>query len=253
VSIDFIWWSATALEGVALSRGLITGLLRKYSLFYLYVLCTFLSDVARFSCYRFAPTFYPELYWYSELVTIVASYAVVIEIFRQSFSHTPGVAGFTRRLLSVVFVLTFTYASLDFFQHGSASILRTIADLGRDLRYVEGSLLLIMLWLFTRYRIPVGSNLMGLILGNTFWIGVNILNLVFWSTPGNESSTLLRGLRGLSYVVTLAVWCVTLWSVQPDPVQPTEHQIERDYETLATKTRTVLARTSHRLVRVIKP
>jgi len=40
---------------------------------------------------------------------------------------------------------------------GFASLSRAIADLGRDLRYVEAAILLVMLWLLMRYRIPLGA------------------------------------------------------------------------------------------------
>jgi len=253
VSTDFIWWSATALEGVVLSRGVATGLVRRYSLFYVYIGCTLLSDILRVCCYQFAPSFYPEVYWHTELATVIANYAVVIEIFRQSLRHNPGVAHFTRRLLSVVCVVVFTYASLDLWQHGFASLPRATADVGRYLRYVEGALLPIMLWLFTRYRIPLGRNLLGLTLGNAFWISLNVVNFAFWSEPGNESSFVLRTLRPASYLITVAVWCIALWSVQADPVRPAESEIERDYEVLAAKTRAILARTSNRFVKVMRP
>jgi len=53
--------------------------------------------------------------------------------------------------------------------------------------------------------------------------------------------------------LTLGVWCVTLWSAYPEPVQSAETRIEQDYELLAAKTQAVLARTSTRLVRIIRP
>jgi hypothetical protein len=110
-----------------------------------------------------------------------------------------------------------------------------------------------MLWLFARYRIPFGRNLLGLTAGNAFWVGLNVLNLALWSLPGNGVSLLLRSLLPASYLVTLGIWCATLWSARPDPVQPAENEIERDYEVLAAKTRAILARTSNRLVRAMKP
>jgi hypothetical protein len=77
--------------------------------------------------------------------------------------------------------------------------------------------------------------------------------LAFWSLRGNEASILLRRMLPVSYLVTLGIWCATLWSALPDPIQPSESEIERDYELLAAKTRIILARTSSRLVRAIRP
>ena len=254
MSADLIWWGAIALEAVILSRAWYTQLIRKYSLFYAYISFVLLAESLRLCCHQFTPNLYPTFYWQTELVTIVASYAVMIEIFRQSVRHNPGVARLTRNLLAIVFCLTLSYASLNLIQDGFASSMpRAIADIGRYFRYVEGTLLLGMLWLFVRYRIALGRNLLGLIVGNTFWVGLNIVNLAFWSLRGNEVSILLRRMLPVSYLVTLGIWCATLWSALPDPIQPSESEIERDYELLAAKTRIILARTSSRLVRAIRP
>jgi hypothetical protein len=252
MSADFIWWGAIALEAGILLRARFTHLIRKYALFYAYIAFVLLADIIRLCFYQFAPNLYPTLYWDTELVTIVASYAVMIEIFRQAVRHNPGVARLTRNLLATVFCLTLSYACLNLVQDGFA-LQRATADMGRYFRYVEGTLLLSMLWLFTRYRIPLGRNLLGVIAGNAFWVGLNIVNLAFWSLPGNEVSIVLRRLLPASYVVTLGVWCMTLWSPLPDPVQPAESEIERDYEILAAKTRVILARTSSRLARAMRP
>lgn len=250
---DFIWWSTIALEVVILARGIHARLAEKYWLFYAYIACILISDIIRLCCYQLTPNLYPDLYWQTELVTIIASYAVILEIFRQSVRHNPGVARLTRNLLAIVFCLTLTYALLNLLQDGfTSSLPRATADIGRYFRYVEGALLLGMLALFTRYRIPLGRNVLGLIVGNALWVGVNVVNLAFWSLPGNGFSAPLRKLRTATYLVALTIWCATLWSAQPDPVQPAENEIERDYEILAAKTRAVLARTSNRLVRAVK-
>lgn len=253
VSTQLVWWTGAALEGAILLRGLSTKLIARFPFYYFYIACVFLSDLVRMYCFGLGQKTYADVYWYTELITIVVSYAVVLEIFRNSFRHTPGVARSTRKLLLAIFVLTATFVSLDLLQGGSDSVARAAADAGRYFRYVEGALLLIIVWLVTRYRIRLGRNLLGLIIGNCFWIAFNIANFALWVLPGNAASPMLRTLRPASYLITLAVWCVALWSAQPEPAQPAETDIERDYGVLAAKTRLALARTSNRLVRTIRP
>lgn len=250
---NLIWWSAIALEAAVLFRGLRQGLLKKYLLFYAYVGCVLLIEVLRFCSYRFTPNFYPAFYWHSELVTIVASYAVVFEIFRQALRYHPGVARPAQKLLLVVFVIALTYAASDLLHGGFASVPRATADLGRYLRYVEGGLLFVMLWLFGRYRISFGRNLLGLIVGYSLLVGLDVMNLAFLSFPGNELSIGLRKLLPITFLITLVIWCATLWSSQPDSVQPAESAIERDYDLLAAKTRAVLAHMSARVARTLRP
>lgn len=253
MSTNLIWWSAIALEAVLLLRGTQAGLLRRYPLFYSYIGCVLGKEIIGLLTWEFAPSFYERLYWPTELVTIVASYAVIIEIFRWATRHKPGMRRLTRNALLIVFALTAAYAGSDLAHGGFASARWAIAGLGRDLRYVEGGVLLVMLWLFVRYRIAAGRNLLGLIIGYFLWVGLNVVNLAFWFLPGNEFSLLLRGLLPATYVITLAIWSVTLWSLQPDPVQPFESQMERNYELHAARTQAILARTSNRVVRIIRP
>jgi hypothetical protein len=241
-----IWWVGTSLVTVVLLRGALAGHLRKYPLFYSYITSVLLKEVVGLLSYHFAPKFYTPLYWAAELITIVASYAVIIEIFKQSLRHSPGIARKAQKLLLVGFALTLTYAVTDLLYGQFATASRAIAEAGRDLRYIEGALLLVMLWLFVRYRILLGANLLGLIVGYSFWVGVNVVNFALLFLPGKEFSDFARRLVPITYVATLTIWCVALWSSRPEPVQPTERAIERDYELLAAKTRSILARTSDR-------
>ena len=250
---NLIWWVGTSLLAVVLIRGLRTGLLGKYPLFHAYILCVFVKAVLDRLSYYLVPSFYERLYWCTELATIIASYAVIIEIFKRSLRHNPGIARKSQKLLLSVFALTLSYVATDLLHGRWSSAYRVIFEVGRDLRYMEGALLLVMLWVFVRYRISLGGNLLGLVGGYSFWVGFNVVNLVLWFFPGNEFSVFLRTLIPITYVATLAIWCFALWSSQPEPVQPSENVIERDYELLAGKTRAVLARSSARLVKAMKP
>jgi hypothetical protein len=250
---NLIWLSAIALETAVLFRGLRAALLKKYPLFYAYIGCVLLIEVLRISCYKVSPNFYPAFYWNTELVTIAASYAVVFEIFRLALRHNPGVARVSKKLLLIVFVIAVTYAASDLVHGGFASVARATADLGRYLLYVKGALLLVMLWLFGRYRISFGRNLLGLTVGYSLVVGLDVINLALLSLPGHEYSVGLRKLLPITYLVTLIMWCASLWSVQPDPVQPAESAIDRDYDFLVAKTMAAFAQLSARGGRTFRP
>lgn len=249
---NLIWWYAIALEATLFLRAVSTGLLRKYPLFYFYIACVLATELLRFCCFHFAPNHYPNFYWDTELFTIIASYAVSLEIFRYSLKHYPGVARLAQTLLLIIFVLALSYAAADFFHGGLTALPRAIAELGRDLRYLEAGQLLGMLWLFARYRISVGRNLMGLITGYSLWVGLNVINLAFLFVSGNESSIALRKILPVTFAISLSIWCVTLWAAKPEPVQPIENDLERDYCLIAAKTCSILMRTSDRVVKSVQ-
>jgi hypothetical protein len=250
---NLIWCSAIALEVVVLFRGMRQALLKKYPLFYAYVGCVLLIEVLRFCSYKFTQSFYAAFYWDSELVTIVASYGVIFEIFRQALRHNPGVARLAQKFLLVLFVIAVIFAASGPLHGGFTSIPRATADLGRYLRYLEGALLFVMLWLFGRYRISFGRNLLGLTVGYSFLVGLDVMNLALLSFPGNELSIVLRRLLPVTFVATLTIWCAALWSPQPEPAQPVESELEHDYGLLAVRTQAILTRASNRAVRTIRP
>ncbi|HET6929325.1 MAG TPA: hypothetical protein VFI45_03315 [Candidatus Acidoferrum sp.] len=245
--------SAIALEATVIFRGLRAALQKRYPLFYAYVGCVFLIELLRVFCYKASPNFYPAFYWHTELVTIAASYAVILEIFRQALRHNPGVARVAQKLLLVVFVIAFTYSASDLLHGGFVSIARATADLGRYLLYVKGVLLVVMLWLFGRYRISFGRNLLGLTAGYSLVVGLDVMNLALLSLPGHESSIGLRKLLPITYLITLIIWSASLWSVQPDPVQLEENAIDRDYGLLVDKTMTAFAHLSEHGRRTFRP
>src|SRR6266446_9884062 len=93
---NLIWATAIALEITLLLRGVKGRLVKSYPLFYGYIACVLTVDVLRFVCYKFEPIFYPNLYWYTEFLAILASYGVVFEIYKCSFKNHPRAARLAR-------------------------------------------------------------------------------------------------------------------------------------------------------------
>jgi hypothetical protein len=248
-----IWWSCVSIEVILLVRGALGGLLRKYPFFYAYIGCVLLREIVGLLSYRFGADVYAGLYWPGELVTITASYAVIVEIFRQSLNRNAVVARIAQSLLIAVFAGALIYAASDLLHGKASSLPRTIAQLARDLRYMQGAPLLVMLWLFLRCRVLIERHLLGLTLGYSFWVGVNAMNLAIWLHPGNEYSSLLIKSQPITYLITLVIWCVTLWSSQPDPVPRPENPTAQTYEPLLGKTRAAFAALSASVTRTPRP
>lgn len=253
MNANLIWSIAVVLEAAIFFRGVTTEFGKRYPFFYFYLGSLLLIEALRFLCYRFTPAVYPTFYWRTELVRIVASYGVIFEIFRRALRHSPGVRPKAQKLMLVVFVLALTYAACDLLGGGFASVPRAIADLGRYLLYVEAALLFVTLWLFGRYRISFDRNLLGLTLGYSLLSALDIVNLAFLSMPGNGSSAGLRKFMPITHVVTLVVWCASLWSPEPELMAPPENAIDRDYALLAAKTRDAFAHLTARLGRTPRP
>lgn len=250
---NLIWASTALLEAAVLFRGWKTGLLRKYPFFYAFVSWVLLTEGFRFWCYKYIPTFYQTFYWDTRLITVVASYAICVEVFKSGLRHNRGVARVAQKLLLAVFVCAASYAGSDFLHGGLRSVARAAADLGSYLSYIEAALLLVILWLFTRYKIPFGRNLLGLVAGYSLWVGVEVMIVGLLSLPGNGASVRLRKLAPLLYMISMLIWCISLWQSAPEPAQPSENAPERDYEVLVARTRASFAHLSARVGRMLRP
>src|SRR5258708_36374666 len=115
---NFIWWSAIALEAAILFRSAPSALLKKYPLFYAYIGCVLLIEVLRFCSHTFTPNFYPAFFWHTDPVTIVARYALILEIFGKALKHNPGLARRAQKLQLLGFVIALTSVATDLLHVG---------------------------------------------------------------------------------------------------------------------------------------
>jgi hypothetical protein len=252
---NLVWSSAVVLEVTVLFRGWKAGLLGKYSYFYACIAWFLLRDALCFWAYRQSLELYRTIYWDTNLVTIAASFGICFKIFRDALRHSPGVARAMQKLLLVVFVITLTYAASDLLHfHGKVSaIVRAVASLALYLSYLEAALLLVMLWLFGRYRIALGRNLLGLIAGFSLWVAFDVMMLYSLFHPSDLNAIGLRRLGPITFVLALMVWCAGFWRLQPEPAEPPESALERDYELLKLNTKAAFAHTFARVHRVFRP
>jgi hypothetical protein len=102
-------------------------------------------------------------------------------------------------------------------------------------------------------RLAGKNGSLGLTVGYSFVVALDVVNLAFLSTPGNESSIGLRKLIPITHLITFIIWCASLWSSQPEPLPPAERAIDQDYGLLAAKTRSALAQLSTRVGRTLRP
>lgn len=241
------------MEALLLVRGSKQKLFARYPLFYSYIACVLLIEILRLYWYKTQLDSYQTAYWYTELLMVLIGYGVISEIYRRSLEHHPGVAHRAQRILLAVFIVTLVEVAVDTFTGPSGSWVLAIAKLGRDLRYVELALWMVILALFSLYRIPAGRNLKGLILGYGFFITVRVANLAFVFHPAKWFSSIAPRLPSLTYLITLTIWCAALWSRFPEPGPPAEDQIERDYRALEMRTRAIFRRIKSFLKRSIRP
>jgi hypothetical protein len=209
-----VWLCGTILEVILLLRGWKRGILKKYPLFYAYLMCVFLQTVAASYFYALMPKLYKDFFWTAEFTTNLAGFAVIYEILRQTGHPKLGITSSSLKFLLLLFILGLGYAAFGPLTESHTSWARTIMHLGRNLQYMKGAMLATVLGLLIRYRVPLSRQLLGLTAGYSLFLGVEIISLAFIFMPGHKDSVALRRVPPIAYDVALLTWCIGLWSTQ---------------------------------------
>jgi hypothetical protein len=251
VLTQFLWWGGIVLETFLLVRCARGKFYREYPGFFSYIAVVLLASVVRYSV-RQNPGTYALVYWYSQVVSLIAGYVVIVEIYRRALKDYPGAARMAQTLLMAILVLIVSKAAFDSAGSMGWSIARTCEELERDLRAVQATVLIAILGLLAYYRIPLGRNLKGILLGFGIFIGVSVTILTLRFSFGDRLRLVYQYLPPFTYFAVLIIWCAALWSYHANPVPETKPELEQDYRSLALGTRRLLGHARTHLTRAVR-
>ncbi|MDA2912760.1 hypothetical protein MYX77_02155 [Acidobacteriia bacterium AH_259_A11_L15] len=236
-----LWWAGNLLILLLFVRALSGKFLSRYPVFYFYLGYVLLESVSSFYIYTFHPSFYESFYWYTQFLGVALEYCVIWEIYSQSLIDFPGVTRMARALLTVIFIAAMLKALMDTTTNPVWSPAEIPAVLERNLRTVQALLLVGIVGLLAYYAIPVGRNLKGMVLGYGVAISASVISLTLRSHFGKEFQLWWQYFHPMAYFLTYIVWCISLWSYQPNPRPRNEIALEHDYEVLAAGTARAIA------------
>lgn len=249
---QLVLYVCIALEVLLLVRAARTNLFKRFPLFYTYIAYVLVRDVLGTPVYMHYPSLYSSFYWSTEFLVAAISYGVLIEIYSRSLKNYPGAARFFRILLLFIFLLIAAKVGVGLFSGGELSLIHAIADLEGNLRLVQAVLLAGLLALFVYYKIPVGKNLRGLVLGYSLFVAADVITLTFVAHPATGFAPLMRKIEPLLYIVSLLLWSLTLWVSRPEIVSDVSCEIGEDYERFARETKMMLDRARAHLARATR-
>jgi hypothetical protein len=248
-----IWSVGLILIAVQLARAVTERIVFRYPLFYVYLSFVLLTSSCLLLIYLKKPTYYGALYWYIEFFGVALGCGVVWEIYRSALGRFPGAARLARNLLILVLVLVLSRAIADGFRSTIRWPHETTVALERDLRGVQGGALIGLVTIIGVYRIPLGANLWGMMLGYGLLVSSNLITLSLRGLLGNGFQTAWVYLQPISYLAVLGIWCAALWSYKPILLPAGDHKIEQDYQLLAQKTSGALLEAGTYLRRALRP
>jgi hypothetical protein len=248
-----VWLTTLVLEALLLLRASRGEFLGKYRLFYLYLGGVFLQSFSLLIIYLAKSKYYASLYWSAEFVSVVLGCGVVWEIYRGALGRFPGAARMARNVLLVVLLMVISRVLANSWNSTVWPPAGTVVELERDLRAVQSMVLIGLVLVVRFYRIPLGQNLWGMMLGYGLFIGTNVITLALGALLGNAFQTPWRYLGPLSYLAVLCIWSIALWSYKAAPVPGAELQVEQDYRFLAEQTKRGLLHARAYLIRAMRP
>jgi hypothetical protein len=242
-----LWSLAILLEALLLVRGLQEGLVRRFPLFYFYILFVFVEELLRFSSYRWYPSHYTQVYWATQFPTLVIGSALIFEIYRVGLRSFPGTARMARNLLLIVFGAIFAKTLANPPDGFFLWLAKASEDLERNLRIVQALAILTLVSVFLWYAIPFGRNLKGILFGYGLFIILRVIQLTIWYKSWGDFGLFWIHAEAVSYLLVLGLWASALWSTHPIPEATPATQLENDYEVLVASTRYQLRRSLARL------
>jgi hypothetical protein len=231
-----IWWASISIEVLLLVRALRGKLASRYPFFFYYIGFVVFQDAFCFSVYRWTPKLYGYAYWTTEFFCLLLGCGIVFEVYRSGLRSYPGTARMARNLLTILFVLAAIQGLRAAADNPQWWLAATTLELERTLRVMQAICLAALVALFLFYSIPFGKNLRGILLGYGFFIGLRVISLVFFMGTSDAARHFWGYAFSATYLVSLCIWCVHLWSYQSSPMPERSVQLEQEYQRLAAAT-----------------
>ena len=208
-AIDYVLWCITpvvmTMIGVCMFR---RRLHREYPYFFNYVIFQILAFLVEFPLRNWVNYFY--VYWTVQALSIVVSFAVLLEIFKDAFRPYEALRDLSiilfRWCALVVLLVAGMWAITSWRGNQIDNITNAIFIVDRSVRMMQCGLVLFML-LFSEYLGIQRRNLLfGIAVGFGFFAAVNMLVMTALSHHSYFSKSTLSRISGSAYVISTLIW-----------------------------------------------
>ncbi|HEV2351414.1 MAG TPA: hypothetical protein VG028_16390 [Terriglobia bacterium] len=206
---------AITLEAGLLFRAWRERFLSQFPLFYSYVTYVLTWSLITFPIYFLVPRIYPSVYWFFYLMMITAEFAVIAEASDHIFSTYPMIRRLGRLLTGAICLFLFAVYVIPPLTLNQPSG-KALIELYKRMSLTKAVLIIALLAVARLYKLQVGRNVSGLMLGFIAFLAVNIANASLVQSYGwavyFKAYTLIEP---LAFVLALSIWCVALWRYEP--------------------------------------
>ena len=248
-----LWWMENILLAYLLIRGIQRGLLWRYPFFYSYIGYVLAESLLRYVVYMAFPHFYRILYWNTQFLSIALSFFLVLEIYNAVLSQYPGAAKIARAGLLVLILAAAGRLVINQLFLPAWAIRDTAAMIERDLRMTQILSLAVIISALAYYKIPIGKNTRGLIVGFGIQLGTTVGVMAIHAILSKEAVLWWSNARPIFFLITLFVWSVSLSVYYPNPEPPKDSRLASHYEVVASLTSGAISQATRYLTRGVRP
>lgn len=168
--------------------------------------------------YVLASANFNRVMWFRVLLSFVAEFAVLVEISDHIFNPYIAIRKLSRLLTGGLCALfSILYILPPILKTRSWDI--AVLSFAQETALAKGLIVIVILFAARYFRLPLGRNVAGMVLGFAFYLTVSIVTFTAAIYYGKELfENLMSWLWPLSYDLCLLVWAVALWRYEPVPV-----------------------------------
>lgn len=205
------------LAGILVARASRGRFLGHFPFFYSYILFMITSGAALLVLYFKGVPYYPTAAWLRLLMSLLAEFAVLVEISDHIFNPYPAIRRLGRALTILVGSVLFgVYISPLFFEHQPSDL--ALLDLTKRISLTKAVIIVVLLAAIRYYRLSLGRNISGMILGYMLYLAINLSSFAAAQHFGRSLyASVLNIFFLISYDLCLLVWVVALWRYELAP------------------------------------
>jgi hypothetical protein len=204
------------LEAALIARALVTGITQKFPILYSYIAFVLCCEGIGALTFFFFRVHYANVMWFYWVARTLAEFGVLVGVSDSIFKPYPTIRFIGRLIVGatcVAFVLLFAIP-LDWNPQPSPVV---FLNLEKFSALTKGVAIFGLLASARSYRIPLGRNAGGILLGLAAYQTVSMANFAAAGQFGRTIyADILSWLAPLSFGICLIIWTFTLWN--PDPV-----------------------------------
>ena len=211
-----VGFSSSILEIAILIRALKGRFASRFPLFYSYLAYVFLGSAIIYYVVRpLWPANYRNIFWFFFLITLLAEFAVLLEISDHIFTPYPYARSIGRWVtiaISIGFFLVYVRPVLTVAEPTGL----LIAELVKRSSLTKAAVIVGLLVSVRILGLPLNTNTSGLMTGLIVYLGSNIINFELLARLGAARyGRIFAAVGPMSYTVCLLIWTVALWRYDP--------------------------------------